>query len=51
MGEGTAHLDSAYERAVNAAIWTMGITRIIVHRGEALKAFDRVPMIAHSRLR
>ena len=43
MDEGTAHLDAAHERAVNAAIGTMGITRIIIaHRQETIAAAQRI---------
>lgn len=43
MDEGTAHLDSVHEQAVNAAIRSMGITRIIIaHRRETVDAAERV---------
>ena len=43
MDEGTAHLDAAHEQAVNAAIATMGITRIIIaHRRETIEIAQRV---------
>lgn len=43
MDEGTAHLDAQHERAVNAAINAMGITRIIIaHRAETIQAAERI---------
>jgi len=43
MDEGTAHLDAALERAVNTAVTSMGITRIIIaHRRETIEAADQV---------
>lgn len=43
LDEGTAHLDLAHERAVNANIQAMGITRIVIaHRRETIEAADRV---------
>ncbi len=43
MDEGTAHLDTAHEQAVNAAISAMGITRIIIaHRAETIEAAQRI---------
>jgi len=43
MDEGTAHLDSEHEKAVNSAISAMGITRIVIaHRQETIDAADRV---------
>jgi ATP-binding cassette subfamily B protein RaxB len=43
MDEGTAHLDPASERRVNAAIGAMGITRIVVaHRAETIASARRV---------
>jgi ATP-binding cassette subfamily B protein RaxB len=51
MDEGTAHLDTAHERAVNAAISAMGITRIIVaHRRETIEAAERVLILQDGRL-
>ncbi|WP_254784523.1 peptidase domain-containing ABC transporter [Sphingomonas sp. OK281] len=51
MDEGTAHLDIAHERAVNAAIGAMGITRIIIaHRQETIAAADRVLTLTSGRL-
>lgn len=42
MDEGTAHLDPPLERAVNAAISRMGITRVIVaHRQETIAQAER----------
>lgn len=43
MDEGTAHLDLANERKVNAAIARLGITRIIIaHRQETVASAQRV---------
>jgi ATP-binding cassette subfamily B protein RaxB len=43
MDEGTAHLDSATEQAVNERISAMGITRIVIaHRSETIMAADRI---------
>lgn len=43
MDEGTAHLDTGHERAVNEAISAMGITRIIIaHRRETIEAAQRI---------
>lgn len=51
MDEGTAHLDAEHERAVNAAICALGITRIVIaHRRETLAAADRVLTLAGGRL-
>ncbi|UAB79370.1 peptidase domain-containing ABC transporter [Erythrobacter sp. SCSIO 43205] len=47
MDEGTAHLDSKHEAAVNEAINMMGITRIIIaHRQETIDAADRKLVLA-----
>ncbi|MFZ3481902.1 peptidase domain-containing ABC transporter [Sphingomonas sp. 3-13AW] len=46
MDEGTAHLDMEHEKAVNAAISAMGITRIVIaHRKETIEAADRVVVV------
>jgi len=51
MDEGTAHLDTASERRVNAAIESMGITRIIVaHRAETIASARRVIEIVDGRI-
>ncbi len=51
MDEGTAHLDPASERRVNAAIAAMGITRIVVaHRAETIASAARVVEIADGRI-
>jgi ATP-binding cassette, subfamily B, bacterial CvaB/MchF/RaxB len=51
MDEGTAHLDGAHERAVNAAIGAMGITRIIIaHRRETIEAAERIMVMADGKL-
>lgn len=51
MDEGTAHLDAAHERAVNAAIAAMGITRIIIaHRRETIEIAERVFVMQGGKL-
>ncbi|MEB3416012.1 peptidase domain-containing ABC transporter [Alteriqipengyuania sp. WL0013] len=46
MDEGTAHLDTVHEQAVNAAIASMGITRIIIaHRKETIESADRIVVV------
>ena len=51
MDEGTAHLDAAHEQAVNSAIATMGITRIIIaHRRETIEIAERVLVMAGGKL-
>jgi len=51
MDEGTAHLDTEHERAVNAAIARMGITRLIIaHRRETIEAADRVLVMENGQL-
>lgn len=51
MDEGTAHLDTVHEQAVNAAIASMGITRIIIaHRRETIAMADRVMVMAGGKL-
>lgn len=51
MDEGTAHLDIGHERAVNAAIASMGITRIIIaHRQETISAANKIMVMANGKL-
>lgn len=51
MDEGTSHLDTAHEQAVNSAVAAMGITRIIIaHRRETIEAADRVVIMEGGRL-
>lgn len=51
MDEGTAHLDTVHERAVNEAISAMGITRIIIaHRKETIEAAQRILVMAGRKL-
>lgn len=51
MDEGTAHLDTAHEKAVNAAIASMGVTRIIIaHRRETVEAAQHVLVMASGKL-
>jgi ATP-binding cassette subfamily B protein RaxB len=43
LDEATSHLDLAREQAVNAAIQSLNITRVIVaHRPETIASADRV---------
>lgn len=47
MDEGTAQLDVSTEEAINAALKTLSITRVVVaHRSETLQAADRVITLA-----
>lgn len=51
MDEGTAHLDTVHEQAVNAAIGAMGITRIIIaHRRETIEAAERILVMENGKL-
>jgi ATP-binding cassette subfamily B protein RaxB len=51
MDEGTAHLDVAHEKAVNAAIAAMGITLVLVaHRKETIEAAERVLVVLGGKL-
>ena len=51
MDEGTAHLDIQTENQVNAAIRSLGITRILAtHRPETLSLADRVVEIVDGRI-
>lgn len=51
MDEGTAHLDTVHEQAVNAAISAMGITRIVIaHRRETIQAASRVLVLVQGTL-
>lgn len=51
MDEGTAHLDTAHEQAVNTAIGAMGITRIIIaHRRETIEAAERILVMENGKL-
>lgn len=51
MDEGTAHLDVEHERAVNAAIASMGITRIIIaHRQETIAQAETVVVMCGGKL-
>lgn len=51
MDEGTAHLDTEHERAVNDAISDMGITRIIIaHRKETIEAAERILVMKGGKL-
>jgi ATP-binding cassette subfamily B protein RaxB len=51
MDEGTSQLDSDRERAINAEVGKMGITRIIIaHRTETIAAADRVYLLTGAKL-
>lgn len=51
MDEGTSQLDVAHERAVNAAVSSFGVTRVIIaHRAETVKAAKRVYTLIENRL-
>jgi ATP-binding cassette subfamily B protein RaxB len=51
MDEATSHLDAEREKAVNAALRSTGVTRIIVaHRPETIRASDRVIAIDRGRV-
>ncbi len=51
MDEGTAHLDSEHERAVNSRISKMGMTRIIIaHRNETISAADRIVYLSDGKI-
>jgi ATP-binding cassette subfamily B protein RaxB len=51
MDEGTSHLDSAREQAINVAVGAMGITRIVIaHRKETIEAAQRVLIMAGGAL-
>lgn len=51
MDEGTAHLDTMHEQAVNAAISAMGITRIVIaHRRETIEAAQRILVMSGGQL-
>lgn len=52
MDEGTAHLDAQHEHAINEAIRSLRITRIIVaHRRETIAVADRVFELTNGRLK
>jgi ATP-binding cassette subfamily B protein RaxB len=51
MDEGTAHLDAATERVVNAGIADLGITRIIIaHRRETIAAAQKIYVTSQGKL-
>jgi ATP-binding cassette subfamily B protein RaxB len=51
VDEGTAHLDVVHERAVNANIAAMGVTRIVIaHRRETIEAADRVITLSDGKV-
>ncbi|HEY0114024.1 MAG TPA: peptidase domain-containing ABC transporter [Allosphingosinicella sp.] len=52
VDEGTSHLDVAHEKAVNAAISNLGITRIVIaHRAETIDAAGKVYLLRDGCLR
>ena len=51
IDEGTSHLDTARERAINSAVSELGITRIIVaHRAETIRATKKIYRMERGRL-
>jgi ATP-binding cassette subfamily B protein RaxB len=51
MDEGTSHLDSIRERAINETVAKSGITRIIVaHRAETIAAAERLAIVDRGQL-
>jgi ABC-type bacteriocin/lantibiotic exporter with double-glycine peptidase domain len=51
LDEGTAHLDPQTEAAVNQAIASLGITRIVIaHRVQTIRNADRVFVLAGGKL-
>ncbi len=51
MDEGTAHLDTHHEKAINEAILALGITRVIVaHRRETIASADRIFELTDGKL-
>jgi len=51
MDEGTAHLDAEHEKAVNAAISQLGITRIIIaHRTETIAAARNIYIMSNGKI-
>jgi ATP-binding cassette subfamily B protein RaxB len=51
IDEGTSHLDTDRERAINSAISDLGITRIIVaHRAETIRATKKIYRMERGRL-
>ena len=51
MDEGTSHLDIATERQVNAAVRSLGLTRIIIaHRPETIASASRCLVLQDGRL-
>lgn len=52
LDEATSHLDLAREHAVNAAVKSLAITRVIVaHRPETIASADRVVVLVDGKLR
>jgi ATP-binding cassette, subfamily B, bacterial CvaB/MchF/RaxB len=51
MDEGTSHLDAAREKAINATIAEMGISRIIIaHRAETIRTAETIYVADHRKL-
>jgi ATP-binding cassette, subfamily B, bacterial CvaB/MchF/RaxB len=51
MDEGTSHLDIAIERQVNAAIKSLGLTRVIIaHRPETIASASRRLLLRNGAL-
>lgn len=52
MDEGTAHLDNEHEKAVNAAISQLGITRVVIaHRQETIAAAQFIYFLENNELK
>ena len=52
LDEGTAHLDPQIESAVNQAVSSLGITRIVIaHRAETIGSADQVLVLSDGKLR
>lgn len=52
MDEGTAHLDAQHEKAANAAISQLGITRIIIaHRRETVAAANTCYLMDENKMK
>ena len=51
VDEGTSHLNTPHERAVNATIAAMGVTRVVIaHRRETIEAARTVYRIEDGKL-
>jgi ATP-binding cassette subfamily B protein RaxB len=51
MDEGTSHLDSAHEAAINATVATLALTRLVIaHRAETIRAAERILAVCDGRV-